>query len=61
MWMHCVSITCSIVCSAVKQLLDLARRVCIYLVYKTEVYAKMSLSCYFYHATKFLACSLGGD
>ena len=47
--------------SAVKQLLELAKRVCIYLVYKIEVYAKMSLSCYFYHSTQFSVCSLSGE
>ena len=47
--------------SAVKQLLELAKRVCICLVYKIEVYAKMSLSCYFYHSTQFSVCSLGGE
>ena len=56
-----VSITSSIVCLAIKQLLEVAKGVCIYLVYKIEVSAKMILSCYFHNSTKFLVFSLGGD
>ena len=60
-WLCSVEITCLIVCLPVKQLLELAKLACIYLVYKIEVCAKMNLSSYFYHSTKFSVCSLGAD
>ena len=61
MWWHSVEITCLIVCLPLKQLLELAKRACIYLAYKIKVCAKTNLSRYFCHSIKFSVCSLGGD